>query len=165
MAMKTILLILVLMVSVPTVMAERLYKWTDSSGRVSYHDAPPPQGSGYRVEEKKVRGNARYGGGEENPNEEAASKNPVVLYSVPACNTCDMARAYLQKQKIPFKEINVVSDPKSQQQLKKASGSLSVPTIIVGKKVMKGYLQSLLEGELAAAGYAKPGAKKVENES
>lgn len=165
MAMKTILLVLVLMVSVPTVMAERLYKWTDSSGRVSYHDAPPPQGSGYHVEEKRMRGDARYGGGEENPNTEAASKNPVILYSVPQCPSCDLARAFLQKHKIPFKEINVVSDSKVQQQLRKVSGSLSVPTITVGKKVMKGYMQSLLEGELTAAGYAKPGAKKVENES
>ncbi|GMQ90906.1 MAG: hypothetical protein BMS9Abin11_0211 [Gammaproteobacteria bacterium] len=164
MTMKTILLALVLMVSVPAVMAERLYKWTDSSGRVTYRDAPPPQGSGYHVEEKRIRGNARYGG-EENPNEEAASKNPVILYSVPKCVTCDLARAYLQKQKIPFKEVNVVNDPKLQQQLKKASGSLSVPTIIVGKKVMKGYMQSLLEGELAAAGYAKPDAEKTESES
>ncbi len=165
MAMKTILLVLVLMVSVPTVMAERLYKWTDSSGRVSYHDTPPPQGSGYHVEEKRIRGNNRYGGDDENPNTEAASKNPVILYSVPECVTCDLARAYLQKQKIPFKEVNVVNDPKLQQQLKKVSGSLSVPTITVGKKVMNGYMQSLLEGELAAAGYVKPDAKKTENES
>lgn len=163
MIMKTILLALILMVSVPAAMAERLYKWTDSSGRVTYHDTPP-QGSGYHVEEKRMRGNAVYGG-DDNPNTEAASKNPVVLYSVPKCNTCDLARTYLQKQKIPFKEINVVSDPKLQQQLKKASGSLSVPTIMVGKKVMKGYLQSLLEGELTAAGYTKPGTKKAEDES
>jgi glutaredoxin len=165
MTIKTILLVLVLMVSVPVVMAERLYKWTDSNGRVTYRDAPPPQGSGYHVEEKKIRGNNRYGGDDENPNTEAASKNPVILYSVPKCVTCDLARAYLQKQKIPFKEVNVVNDPKLQQQLKKVSGSLSVPTITVGKKVMKGYMQSLLEGELTAAGYAKPDVKKTENES
>ena len=165
MTMKTILLALVLMVSVPTVMAERLYKWTDSSGRVTYRDIPPPQGSGYHVEEKRMRGNPVYGGGEENPNTEAALKNPVILYSVPKCVTCDLARAFLQKHKIPFKEINVVNDPKVQQQLRKVSGSLSVPTIIVGKKVMKGYMQSLLEGELTAAGYTKPDVKKTENES
>ena len=35
------------------------------------------------------------------------------------------------------------------------TGSLTVPTIMVGEKVMKGYMQSLLAGELDAAGYPK----------
>jgi hypothetical protein len=41
--------------------------------------------------------------------------------------------------------------------LKQTGGELAVPTILVGKKVMRGYLESLLEGELDDAGYAKSG--------
>ncbi len=40
------------------------------------------------------------------------------------------------------------------------SGSVAhagaVPTITVGSKVMRGYLESLLEGELDQAGYPRP---------
>ena len=39
------------------------------------------------------------------------------------------------------------------EELKKKAGSLSVPTILVGEKVMQGFLESLLAGELDAAGY------------
>jgi hypothetical protein len=29
-------------------------------------------------------------------------KYPVILYSVPVCGSCDLARAYLQKRKVTF---------------------------------------------------------------
>jgi glutaredoxin len=128
--------------------AGTLYKWVDSQGRVSYHDQPPPEGSGYRVEEKTVRS------AERSINEQAQNI-PVILYSAPKCASCDLARLYLDKRKVPYAEKNVESDVKLQEELKEKSGSLSVPTIIIGTKVMNGYLESLLEGELDAAGYPK----------
>jgi glutaredoxin len=131
--------------------AERLYKWTDSQGHVSYHDQPPPDGS-YRVEEKDL-------GESRKPVDDTLAKitekYPVVLYSVPKCSSCDQARAYLQKRKVPFTEQNLEGNAELQQKAKKKIGSLSVPTITVGDKVMKGYLESVLEGELDDAGYPK----------
>lgn len=131
--------------------AERLYKWTDSQGHVSYHDQPPPDGS-YRVEEKDL-------GESRKPVDDKLAKitekYPVVLYSVPKCSSCDQARAYLQKRKVPFTEENLEGNAELQQKAKKKIGSLSVPTITVGDKVMKGYLESVLEGELDDAGYPK----------
>ncbi|MEW6331773.1 MAG: glutaredoxin family protein [Pseudomonadota bacterium] len=133
--------------------AGTLYKWVDGQGRVSYHDRPPPEGSEYRVEEKTMRS------GEVAPDQETqpAGNVPVILYSAPKCASCDLARIYLDKRKVPYTEKNVESDIKFQEELKAKSGSVSVPTITVGEKVMKGYLESLLEGELDAAGYPKTG--------
>jgi glutaredoxin len=132
---------------------KKLYKWVDREGNVTYHDQPPPAGSGYRVEEKPIAT------GEKpkkiNPNAKVAEKFPVILYSALKCESCDLARTYLEKRKIPFTEKNVESDLKLQEELKKKIGALSVPTILVGEKVMRGYLESLLEGELDAVGYAK----------
>ncbi len=79
-----------------------------------------------------------------------------MLYIATKCDSCDLARAYLDKRKVPYTEKNVEGDLKLQEELKKKTGSLSVPTVLVGEKVMRGYLESLLEGELDAAGYAKP---------
>jgi glutaredoxin len=73
------------------------------------------------------------------------------------CGSCDLARLYLEKRKVPFTEKNLDNNPETQQELKKKSGSLSAPTITIGEKVMNGYLESLLEGELDAAGYPKIG--------
>jgi glutaredoxin len=150
-------------VGLSTAQAGTLYKWIDSQGRVSYHDQPPPEGSGYRVEEKNVGSAKRSVSDQDKP----GSNVPVILYSTPKCASCDLARLYLDKRKVPYTEKNVDNDVKMQEELKEKSGSLSVPTIIVGTKVMNGYLESLLEGELDAAGYPKEKAsessKKVED--
>lgn len=142
--------------------AEKLYKWVDDRGRISYHDQPPPEGAGYRVEEKNL------GTGEKpvaDKNQEAAAKFPIVLYATPKCASCDLARAYLDKRKVPYSEKNVESDPVLQQELKTKAGSVSVPTLTIGDKVMKGYLESLLDGELDAAGYARQGAPPAREEA
>jgi len=126
----------------------KLYKWVDKDGNVSYQDSPPPPNAG-RVEEKELTTRSP------EKKEDVAEKYPVVLYSVPKCSSCDLARAYLQKRKVPFSEKNVESDRKSQEEMKEKTKSLSVPTILVGAKVMSGYMESLLEGELDQAGYPK----------
>ncbi|MBI5783022.1 MAG: glutaredoxin family protein [Gammaproteobacteria bacterium] len=133
--------------------AGALYKWMDSQGRVSYHDQPPPEGSGYRVEEKNL------GSGKKPAVDDTlgkiVEKYPVILYSVPVCGSCDLARIYLQKRKVPFTEQNLENNGELQQSLKKKLGSLSAPTIMIGEKVMKGYVESILEGELDTVGYPK----------
>jgi len=134
--------------------ADKLYKWTDSQGNVSYHDQPPPDGAGYQVEEK-VLGNSNKKQAENGTLDQVVEKYPVVLYSVPGCGSCDLARAYMQKRKVPFTEQNLDNNPELQQKLKKKIGSLSVPTITIGDKVMKGYVESVLEGELDDVGYPK----------
>ena len=135
--------------SLSVAQAGTLYKWVDNQGRVSYHDQPPPEDSGYRVEKKNV------GSASDGNQAKPGSDVPVILYSAPKCASCDLARLYLDKRKVPYTEKNVDKDVKMQEELKEKSGSVSVPTIVIGTKVMNGYLESLLEGELDAAGYPK----------
>lgn len=148
---KAILIMALVAAGLSVAQAASLYKWVDSQGRVSYHDKPPPEGSDYRVEQKTL------GSGGSATDQQAQPDVPVILYSAPKCASCDLARIYLDKRKVPYTEKNVESDAKLQEELKQKAGSLSVPTIIVGTKVMSGYLESLLEGELDAAGYPKTG--------
>jgi len=140
-------------IGIPAAQADTLYKWVDSQGRISYHDQPQPEGAGYRVEEKVLGTGNKHK--EEDKLAKIVEKCPVVLYSVPDCGSCDLARLYLQKRKVPFTEQNLNADPELQQTLKKKIGSLSAPTIMIGEKVMKGYVESVLEGELDGAGYPK----------
>jgi glutaredoxin len=144
--------------------ADTLYKWVDSQGRVSYHDQPPPDGAGYRVEEKDLGTNKHK---EDDTATKVVEKYPVVLYSVPDCDSCDLARLYLQKRKVPFTEQNLADNAELQQTFKKKYGSLSAPTITIGEKVMKGYVESVLEGQLDDVGYPKaevPESSPGENE-
>jgi len=138
----------------PAAHGQKLYKWVDPDGRVSYHDKPPSE-AGVRVEEKSVRFDGERASSGKG-NDEAAANAPVVLYSAPKCSSCDAARAYLKERGVPFTEKNVDGDRKMQDELIKQAGGLAVPTIMVGAKVMRGYLESLLEGELDQAGYARP---------
>jgi len=132
--------------------ADKTYRWVDEQGKVHYTDAPPPP-TASAVEEKNIPSAVAPG----NPGDSAAAaaNNPVVLYSVPDCTACDSARAHLKKRGVPFTEHNVEGDRQAQDEMKKRVGALAVPTLLVGSKVMKGYLASLLDGELDAAGYPK----------
>ena len=152
MARNTLIALLLAGLIATPALAARLYKWVDERGNVSYQDRPPPEGKG-KVEEKTLR----EGGGPATA--EASAKAPVTLYMVPKCSPCDQARVYLKKRGVPFTEINVSEKhPQAQQEMVKKIGELSVPTITVGSKVMQGYVESLLAGELDQAGYPKPEA-------
>lgn len=133
----------------PIAHASKLYKWVDKDGKVSYHDRPPAT-EGYQVEEKSLRGRSAAA-----PSDEVVQKYPVVLYTAPKCGDCNSARLYLKDRGIPFTEKNVDGNRQLQDELIKQTGGLAVPTITVGGKVMRGYLESLLEGELDQAGYPK----------
>jgi glutaredoxin len=148
-------------IGIPSVQAARLYKWIDKGGNVSYHDRPPFE-AGYRVEEKDIGTRSH---AVSSVPQEVIDKFPVVLYSASRCSSCDSARTYLKSRGIPFTEKNVEGDRKLQEELIQQAGGLAVPTIIVGSKILKGYLESLLEGELDDAGYPKAGAaERTESE-
>ncbi|MBI3569649.1 MAG: glutaredoxin family protein [Gammaproteobacteria bacterium] len=143
---------------------KKLYKWVDHQGNVFYHDQPPPEGSQYKVEERILKGEKTPS--KKSADESDALRTPVVVYMIPKCPSCDMARAYLQRRKVPFTEKNVEGNRVLLEELKKKAGSISVPTILVGEKVMQGFLESLLAGELDAAGYPPelPEGAKTGNE-
>jgi glutaredoxin len=136
--------------------AATLYKWVDKDGKVTYQDLPPPAGVG-RVEERYIKESVTDDSGAV---AEIAQKHPVVIYTIPKCSSCDLVRGYLQKRNVPFTEKNVAQDNlANQKEMQDKVGELVVPTIMVGAKIMKGgYIESLLEGELDAAGY--PNSKK-----
>lgn len=132
--------------------AKRLYKITDKYGNVTYTTSTPDNTSGEDVETRNISG----GEGTDDASakmERLARDKPVVMYSVKECGACDQARDYLHKHGIPFTEKDVNKDLNARKELKDRTGSLAIPTILIGDKVMKGYLQSVFEGELSDAGY------------
>ncbi len=141
--------------ALPAAHAVKLYKWVDRDGNVSYHDRPPPADQGGRVESRDFRVGSAGPAASGDAASRAAEQYPVVLYTAPQCTACDLARAYLDRRKVPFTDKNVQDNPEAQSELRTKSGGLTVPTITVGPRVMRGYLESLLAGELDSAGYPK----------
>ena len=138
----------------PAAHAMKTYKWVDKDGNVTYQDSPPPGGAA-QVEEQDIAAPPPTDA-QKAATEDAAAKNPVTLYLAPDCLACDAAKAYLTKRHIPFTEKNADNNRKVQAEMQKKIGSVTVPTILIGDKVMKGYVESLLASELDAAGYPNP---------
>ncbi len=151
--LKAVAILLAAVVAFPA-QAAKLYKWVDEYGNVSYQDKPPPAGQGKVTE--KIFGEK--GDSSDDPTmADAARKAPITLYVTRKCSSCDTARSHFRKRKVPFSEIDVSeTNVEAQQEMIKKVGQLTVPTIVIGTKVMKGYMDSLVDGELDAAGYPKP---------
>lgn len=150
-----LLLLAAALAAAPT-QAQKLYKWVGPDGKVSYQDRPPAADAG-TVQEKNLSSSRSRDASEPAGAAQVARQFPVVLYSVTNCGSCDDARAYLKQRGVPFNEMNVGNNPALQKKMIEKVGQLSVPTITVGGKVMSGYIQSLLAGELDQAGYPKSG--------
>jgi glutaredoxin len=90
----------------------------------------------------------------------AASLPPVKLYTSADCGElCDGARSLLAARGIKFQEVEVsVSTPETIEDLAKVSGNTSVPVLLVGQRVQRGFEVGLYEGILDTAGFprAKP---------
>lgn len=122
-----------------------------------YGDRCPPDSE--KVGEKRLPSRSK-----KDPAEvmaEAAKENPVVLFSVPGCDACDLVRHQLTTRGIPFTEKDVGSDTENQQALKSLSaGGTTVPTVAVGSRTFTGYSRAALDMGLTEAGYvAEDGSK------
>ncbi len=129
-----------------------LYKWVDADGNVTYQDTPPPDN--VQFEESTVDAPpAPLPEDAGRQIEEAALENPVSLYSVPDCDACALVRLYLERNSIPFAEKDVRNNLDTQAELEQRAGSLTVPTLTVGDRVLDGYSRSAIRDALVDAGF------------
>ena len=134
------------------------YRWVGKDGKVHYSDAPPPA-EARQVEQKRLDASV-VGSGDTLSYEarQAARDFPVTLYLSPDCgNACDAARAYLTKRGIPYAEKSVTT-PEAAKAFRQATKSDTLPTLLVGTKVFKGFEAGAWGDLLDAAGYP-PAAK------
>ncbi len=83
----------------------------------------------------------------------------ATLFVVPACDTCDQVREFLDIRKISVTEKDISKDVALQDELKeKTGGDLRVPVLIIGDKILSGYNRTALLEALTAAGYTEPEA-------
>ena len=94
------------------------------------------------------------------PEADAGEKLPVSLYTSAGCGVpCGNARELLASRGVQFQEV-VVESPMSFDELNKISGGSTLPVLVVGKAVQRGFEESLYNSALDAAGYARrPQAK------
>ena len=139
------------------------YRWVDEKGRVQYSDTAPPPGA-KDVRKKNLSAGAAPAPAEPFALQTARKNAPVKLYSSPDCGDwCNRARALLNQRGIPFAEISVSTDAQAQE-LKKISGGDTVPAMMVGHSVQKGFAEDKYQQALDAAGYPQTGTLKPRNQ-
>lgn len=142
----------------------QLYRWTDERGRVHVTDTPPPPGA-KNVKQRAAEAGPSTGGGELPYSVQRAARTyPVTLFTAPDCAPCGPARALLNARGVPFREVLVV-DEKQAEELRKAVGSLSVPSLRVGSVVQQGFEQGAYHSLLDTAGYPRTGILPPRNQS
>ncbi len=140
-----------------------LYKVVDQYGNVTYQDTPPADDAGVRSEALEVEppeSPAAPADAAVNRDDvlAAAETRPLVLFTIPGCDTCDLLRWFLDERELPYEEVNVQNDIGNQQRLQEATGEYRVPVLMVGQAPLFGYDREDLVAELADAGYIAPEA-------
>jgi glutaredoxin len=135
--------------------AGQLYRWTDEEGRVHYTDQPPPKNA--KTAEVRKLGDKAPDPNMPYPLKQAMKNFPVTLYSIDCGDICTKATALLNKRGIPYTDRNAREDEAREALGKLTDGKLEVPTLVVGKQVLRGFEEGAWHAALDAAGYPKTG--------
>jgi glutaredoxin len=135
--------------------AGQLYRWTDEEGRVHYTDQPPPKNA--KTAEVRKLGDKAPDPNMPYPLKQAMKNFPVTLYSIDCGDICTKATALLNKRGIPYTDRNAREDEAREALGKLTEGKLEVPTLVVGKQVLRGFEEGAWHAALDAAGYPKTG--------
>ena len=146
-----------------TAASAQQYRWVDEKGRVHYTDTPPPP-SARSAQRKDLRGNV-VGAQENFELSQAMRSSPVTLYSAPECqDMCQVAREVLNKRGIPFTEISVTDEAKIAD-LKRVSGGMRVPVMVIGAQVETNVSADAYNRALDLAGYPREGVVASRNQA
>tara|TARA_X000000368_G_scaffold401514_1_gene374483 strand:+ start:410 stop:664 length:255 start_codon:yes stop_codon:yes gene_type:complete len=64
----------------------------------------------------------------------------VIVYTGPMCNFCDAAKRLLNRNNIPYKEIDIaIEDGKREEMLAKSNGKRTIPQIFFNEYHVGGY--------------------------
>jgi len=139
--------------------AQTAYRWIGKDGQVHYSDQPPPAPAARQLQQKKLSGNVIETSGPSYAAQVAAQKFPLTLYTSPNCiENCRIARDFLSKRGVVFTE-KALQTLEDAAEYKQATGinELTVPVLLAGTKVEKGFEENAWRSLLDAAGYPQDG--------
>ncbi|PIX98240.1 MAG: glutaredoxin family protein [Hydrogenophilales bacterium CG_4_10_14_3_um_filter_63_21] len=142
-----------------TAQAGELYRWVDQRGVVSYSDQPPPP-SAKKAQKLKGKGNVIEVDKESYELKQAKNLSPVTLYATACGQLCDQATDFLKQRGIPYTAKDPSNKPEIALELKKLTGAVDVPVIVVGGSAFKGFDAATWNRMLDVANYPKAGEAK-----
>lgn len=79
----------------------------------------------------------------------AARPPEVIVYSMPSCPYCTMAKSYLEGKGVKFVEYDVSNDKKRATEMVRASGQNAVPVLQINGRIVIGFDRQLIDDALA----------------
>jgi len=140
--------------------AGELYRWVDERGAVSYSDQPPPP-SAKKAQKLKGKSNVVEVDKDSYDLKQAKSLSPVTLYATACGQFCDQATDFLKQRGIPYTPKDPSKELEIAVELKKLTGAIDVPVIVVGGSHFKGFDAATWGRLLDAANYPKAVEQKA----
>jgi len=135
--------------------AVTLYKWIDDEGNVSYQDTPPPAGRDFEQKSFSREGTRTGDTNTEIALSRAAREYPVKVYIAKNCESCDRVVEILESNSVPYESVEVDTDADAQRKLIELVGSMRVPALIIGDKLIDDINRTTIEDTLTRSGYPK----------
>ena len=130
-------------------LAVSIVECEDQEGNRSFQKSCPP---GYTELNRKsfyVKGAP----GDRSTGEPAAGLGmgqSATLYMIPACETCEEAREFLEANGVSVTEIDVSNDYEAQAEFEALAGELKVPVTVIDGQLIRGYSRAEFRAALEA---------------
>lgn len=72
----------------------------------------------------------------------------ITVYSTTFCPYCKMAKEYLTKKGVEFKDVNVQEDDEAAAEMIRKSGQMGVPVLDVNGKIIVGFDRGAIDEAL-----------------
>ena len=73
----------------------------------------------------------------------------VIIFTTPTCTYCTAAKRYLRQHQVKFREVDISRDPAAARDVMRRTGSMGVPVLDIGGKIVRGFdkpqINALLE--------------------
>ena len=73
----------------------------------------------------------------------------IVIYSTPKCPVCKLAKAYLGKKGLQYKDIDISASEDAAHEMIHRSGQMATPVIFIDDKMMLGFNRQEMDDLLA----------------
>ncbi len=79
----------------------------------------------------------------------------MIVYSTPTCQYCHAAKHLFDQFSVPYRDVDVSTDPYAAQEMFQKSGQMGTPVIDINGAVIVGYEPGRIMGTLRQYGYVR----------
>ncbi len=90
------------------------------------------------------------------PAKDTVRQKRVIVFTTPTCTYCTAAKRYLRQHHIKFREVDISQDPAAARDVMRRTGSMGVPVLDIGGKIVRGFDRPKINELLAIKSHDGP---------